>query len=287
MPITIHAMYEAWMLGVETNCKPGTIKDYKVRWSHLEPVFGKTFATQVSFDGVTKYLNDRMKEGAGVCTRNRENRVLQMIFGHNADKIPADRMPRFPKMLSEKAYVRKGRLSKADYETLRTRLEDPKLFWLKVLLTMTWKYGFRKAELQNAKVKYFDGTTSTFTLPAFTTKNDMPRVVRLVRDGEIFQMLTKLTEGRDGEAPLFTRNGKPIRDYRGEWAKQTEGMKGGSAKDGSITIHDLRRSALSSMDAKGITAKQAGTHLTADVFARYIVPTDAEQEATSAKIESD
>jgi integrase len=286
-PITVQAMYDAWMLAVETNCKPGTIKDYKIRWSHLEPVFGKVMATQVTLDKTTEYLHRRKQDGAGVCTLNRENRVLQMIFGHNKSKIPADHFPEFPKMHSEKAHVRKGRLSKTDYETLRTRLEDPKLFWLKVILTMTWKYGFRKAELQNAKVKYFDHETSTFGLPAFTTKNDMPRVVRLVRDGEIFQMLTKLTAGRDGDAPLFMRNGKPVRDYRGEWAKQTAGMSGGSGKGGSITIHDLRRSALSGMDAKGITAKQAGTHLTADVFARYIVPTDQEQEANAAKIEGD
>jgi len=166
-------------------------------------------------------------------------------------------------------------------------LEDPKLFWLKAILTMTWKYGFRRAELQTAKVKYFDPSAATFTVPAMATKNKAPRIVRVVRDGEIYKMLVKLTEGRDAEAPLFTRNGKPIIDYRGEWKKQTAGMKGGSAKDGSITIHDLRRSAISGMSAKGIDAKKAGTHLTADVFARYIVPSDKEQEENAAVIEGD
>jgi hypothetical protein len=38
--------------------------------------------------------------------------------------------------------------------------------------------------------------TSTFTLPAFTTKSKQERVVDLVPDVEIFKMLVALTEGR-------------------------------------------------------------------------------------------
>jgi hypothetical protein len=86
-------------------------------------------ATQVTRDNATTYLHRRMKEGATLCTRNREQRVLMMIFGHNRSKIPADRFPEFPKMQSEKSHVRKGRLSKTDYETLRKRLDDPAVFF--------------------------------------------------------------------------------------------------------------------------------------------------------------
>lgn len=285
-PVTIQAMFDTWILAVETNCKPRTIEDYKSRWTaHLEPVFGKLTATQVTLDTVTEYLNRRMKEGAGICTRNRENRVLQMIFGHNAEKIPADRMPRFPKMQPEKALVRKGRMSREDYAALQVKLDDRKLFWLKVLLTLTFKYGFRKSELLNAKVSYFNAKESTFTLPAFTTKNKVERVVDIMRDGEIFKKLVKLTEGRNSDDALFHRNGKGVKDYRGQWEKLTAGMTGGSGKDGRITIHDLRRSAITAMSEKGITAAQAGTHLTSDLFNRYISRNKAEKQATAAVIE--
>jgi hypothetical protein len=151
-PITVRALYDAWMLHVETNCKTLTEEDYRRRWkNHLKPEFGGLFATQVDRDKVVAYLNRRMKEGAGTVTRNREQRVLMMLFKHNRSKIPADRYPEFPKLQSEKAHVRKGRLSKTDYETLHNRLDDPSLFWLKVFLVMTFKFGFRKAELLNAK----------------------------------------------------------------------------------------------------------------------------------------
>jgi integrase len=286
-PITVQAMFDSWMLKVETDCKKRTQEDYRNRWNvHLKQAFGGLFATQVDRDKVVAYLNRRMKEGAGLCARNREQRVLMMLFGHNRSKIPANRFPEFPEMKSEKAHVRKGRMSKEDYEILRERLDDPNVFWLKAFLVMTFKYGFRKGELLKAKCSYFDRNASTFTLPAFTTKNSMERVVDILPDGEIYKMLVRLTDGRLADAALFTRNGKPVRDFRGEWIKQTEGMKGGSGKNGRVTIHDLRRSAITNMSEKGVDATKAGTHLTGDTFKRYIQRDKTERRATAALIES-
>jgi integrase len=286
-PITVQTMFDAWMLKVETDCKPRTQEDYRSRWdAHLKAVFGRLMATQVDRDKVVSYLNRRMKEGAGLCARNREQRVLMMLFGHNKSKIPADRFPEFPKMQSERAHVRTGRLSDEDFEKLRKRLDEPSVFWLKVFLTMTFRYGFRKGELLRATCGYFDPKAAQFTLPAFTTKNKQSRVVDLSPEGEIYGMLTKLTKDRAADAPLFTRNGRAVRDFRSEWARQTAGIKGGSGKGGSVTIHDLRRSAITAMSEKGITAAQAGTHLTADVFSRYITRNLTERRKTAKLIES-
>jgi hypothetical protein len=69
---------------------------------------------------------------------------------------------------------------------------------------------------------------------------------------------------------LSERPGSAVRDYRGEWTKQTADIKGGSGPSGAVYLHDRRRSAITNMSEKGITASQAGTHLTPDVFARYI-----------------
>jgi integrase len=98
-------------------------------------------------------------------------------------------------------------------------------------------------------------------------------------------MLVQLTEGRDAAAALLTRNGKPVRDYRGAWSKLTEGITNG--RGGHVTVHDLRRSAITSMSNKGIGAEQAGTHLSPDVFRRYISRSESEEQATAAKIECD
>ncbi|MGC2806496.1 MAG: hypothetical protein WA211_10215, partial [Candidatus Acidiferrales bacterium] len=40
-PITCQTMFDAWMLKVETECKPRTIEDYRSRWDgHLKAHFG-------------------------------------------------------------------------------------------------------------------------------------------------------------------------------------------------------------------------------------------------------
>jgi hypothetical protein len=44
----------------------------------------------------------------------------------------------------------------------------------------------------------------------------MERIVDIHPEGEIYQMLVKLTPGRDANAPLFTRNGKPVKDGGGK-----------------------------------------------------------------------
>jgi integrase len=161
------------------------------------------------------------------------------------------------------------------------------LFWLKVIVTLTFRYGFRKAELLSTKVGYFDPQAASLTLPAFTTKNKMERVVDLNPGGEIYQMLVKLTEGRDANDALFTRNGRPVKDYRSEWKKQTADLRGGSGKNGAVTVHDLRRSAITGMSNKGITAAQAGTHLSPEVFARYVTRDLNERRTTARLIEGD
>ena len=284
-PVTVQAMFDDWIMEVERTCKPRTAEDYKSRWNaHLKPCFGQLFASQVQKATVAKYLHARMREGAGVCTQNRENRVLRMVFNYNRKRLPANDFPEFPEMQSEKPFVRKGRLSEEDYQTILTRLENPKQFWLKAIFVLTFKYGFRKNELLNAKVRYFDPKASVFTLPAFTTKNKMERRVPIKRDGEIYKMLLKLTEGRNPDDALFTRNGKPVKDYRGAWEVLTEGITNG--RGGHVTIHDLRRSAITGMANKGIGADKAGTHLTADVFNRYISRSEDEEQQTAAEIEA-
>jgi integrase len=285
-PVTVQSLYDVWIAEVERTCKPRTFEDYKSRWNgHLEPVFGRLFATQVTKDAVSKYLTDRKREGAGNITQNRENRVLQMLFNYNRKKISANDFPEFPEMHSEKNYVRKGRLSKTDFQTLLTRLEDPKNFWLKVIVVMTFRYGFRKNELLQATVSYFDAAQSVFTLPAYQTKNKTERRVPIQRDGEIYKMLVKLTEGRSPDAALFTRNGRPVKDYRGAWTQVTEGLTNG--RGGHVMIHDLRRSAITEAKGKGLGAADFGTHLTPDVFARYVSRTESEEQANAAKVEGD
>jgi hypothetical protein len=71
----------------------------------------------------------------------------------------------------------------------------------------------------------------------------MERKVSIKRDGDIYQTLVKLTAGRNAEDPLFARNRKAVREYRGAWAILTGGI--GNGRGGPITVHDLQRFAIS------------------------------------------
>ena len=44
-PITVQAMFDAWMLKVETDCKPRTQEDYRSRWDYPKATFGRLFAS--------------------------------------------------------------------------------------------------------------------------------------------------------------------------------------------------------------------------------------------------
>jgi integrase len=291
-PITCQTMFDAFMVRAEVDCKPETIRNYKQRWTlHLKQTFGSLVATQVTKDTIVAYLNRRKRDGASLPSRNREQRILQMIFNFNRGKIPADRFPEFPKMASELGHVRRGRLSNDDYkivvERIEKRIQDAKEYWLKVYITMVFKYGFRRNELLHAKVGYFDPKTAKFAIPAYAAKTKRERVVKLKAGGDIYKMLVALIGDRAADAPLFTRDGKPVKDFRIVWASLTEGIRGGSGKNGTVTIHDLRRSAITNMSEKGITAAQAGTHLTTEIFHRYISRSEEEQEQTARLIEDD
>jgi hypothetical protein len=97
-------------------------------------------------------------------------------------------------------------------------------------------------------------------------------------------MLTKLTAGRDPGEALLARNGRPVKDFRCAWMKITAGIDNG--RRGNVTMHDLRRKAITGMANKGIDAAKAGTHLTAHVFNRYISRSEEEEQETAAAIEA-
>jgi hypothetical protein len=69
-----------------------------------------------------------------------------MVFRYNRKKIPAGSYPEFPQMHHERSFVRRGRLSDEGYQALLSRLDSPEIFWLKAILVMTYRYGFRQAD---------------------------------------------------------------------------------------------------------------------------------------------
>jgi integrase len=117
-----------------------------------------------------------------------------------------------------------------------------------------------------------------------TRKILVPREGRIVALTEECKVLvTELRKGKQPEDFLFTRNGKPVRDFRGTWDAlvRAAGLPG-------LLLHDFRRSAVRNMIRRGVqqkTARVISGHKTDAVFSRYNIVSEADTRDAARKIE--
>jgi integrase len=193
---------------------------------------------------------------------------------------------KFPKP-SWNTEPRRGKINDAQFAALLKKRQEP---WLAALLSIYFHYGFRKQELLTMKIRQVNTSAVTLTLAVADTKTKKSRVTQLNPNGEIFRRVTKLIEGKGPDDFVFTRaDGKQVRDFRGAWDNLVAGLKTGSGKAGKVTIHDLRRSAVTRTQTLGIPqslAKEVSGHLTDEVFSRYVVTDDSIRQEIARKIES-
>jgi integrase len=126
-----------------------------------------------------------------------------------------------------------------------------------------------------------DLLTNTGSLYSGETKNGDGRIVALTEECGL--LLTELRKGKQAEDFLFTRNGDPVKDFRGTWDALTKaaGLPG-------LLLHDFRRSAVRNMIRRGLpqkTAREISGHKTDAVFSRYNIVSEADIQDAARKIE--
>src|SRR6185436_16821083 len=86
--------------------------------------------------------------------------------------------------------------------------------WLRALLEVAWKFGWRKGEIVNLRVADVDLHRRSLRLE--TSKNGEPREVWM--DNEVLSLVATMCEGKGPDDALFTRtDGVPVRDFRTAW----------------------------------------------------------------------
>ena len=169
-------------------------------------------------------------------------------------------MPYVPKLKENN--IRKGFFEHEDY----LRLLDALPSYLRPVITFGYKTGWRKSETLGLTWEQVDLKEGTVRLEAGEAKNEEARTIYL--DGELRGLIkTQMAQRQLGCPYVFHRDGKPIKDFRGLWARAFREAE----LEGEL-FHDLRRTAVRNMVRAGIAERVAmmmSGHKTRSVFDRY------------------
>lgn len=257
-----------------------SLDDLEARWKlHLKPFFADLRAVDVSSDLVARYVDKRQEQKAKNATINRELAALKRMFhlGQKATPPKVNRIPGFPRLAENN--IRKGFLEDAQYEKLFGSGFD---HWFRAIVEVGRTYGWRVGELLSMRVRQVDLMSRTIRLEPGTTKNRDGREVTMTK--RVHELLKLCVFGKQHDDFVFTRrNGTPVRDFRGTWAKACE-----EAGVPDLLFHDLRRTAARNLRkagvAEGVIMKIGGWR-TRSVFERYAIVSQADIADAIGKLE--
>jgi integrase len=256
-------------------------KDDLRRWKlHLQPRLGHLRVAQLSTSLLNQYVEGRQAEPITKtikgqprtinkfpqnATINRELALLRAAYylGKESDPPKVQHVPTFH-LLPENP-PRKGFLKDDQY--LRLADECGKVgLWLRSIFEVYFTYGWRKAEvISNIRVSQVDLNHRTIDLEPGTTKNKQGRVIKMTQ--KVFELVSACIEGKKPDELVFTRDGKPILDFRKSWQNVCE-----AAGLAGLKVHDLRRTGARNLRRLGVhesTIMRIGGWKTRSLFDRY------------------
>lgn len=282
----------------------GVTADYKIngkktlRWVkrrielHLRPFFAGRRAASISTPDVQAYIVKRQGEGASNAEVNRELAILKRGFNLAVRASLLTRRPYIPSL--KERNVRQGFAGEVEALAIQEALSQD----LRPLVRFLYTFGWRCEEaegLQWTQVSLAEGTVRHDPTQNKTEDSALlyltegllddfralwQAAVERVRQEEPGCSLRRVAEV---EPYVFTRNGKPIRDFRGAWASACE-----KAGVPNLVPHDLRRSAVRNLIRAGVPERVAMTisgHKTRSVFDRYNIVSESDLKAAAKKLE--
>jgi integrase len=276
--ILVSELWEPYRRDQEINKRKA--KSTKGRWVlHLEPFFGWRRVVSVGTDELDKYVDERMKEGAANATINREMALLRKMFrlGHFAKPQKVVSLPKFPHLTEDN--VRLGFLEPEQFTKMAAAATQ---LWLRAMLEIFHTYGWRRREVVSMRVRQVDFAADVITLPVGSTKNKKGREVPMT--ATVRTLLAECVRGKQPDDFLFTRNGRPVRDFRDSWSVLCD-----AAGAPGLLVHDMRRTAVRNLRRAGVDESVIMTisgHKTASVFKRYNIVDSRDRREALAKLEN-
>jgi integrase len=302
-PARVEDLYDALLDHNRINRK-GRARELPGRWKHLSSAFGAMLAAELTTDDVRHYIRKRQDAGASNATVNRELATLKRMFNLGTECTPPKVrvVPHIP-MLKE-SNVRQGFVEDAEFSRLTAETSE---LWLRTFLELGFTYGWRHSELLGLRVRQVNLANRTIRLDAGTTKNGEGREVTMT--AKVAELVREAVAGKDAEAFVLTRRGKPIRDFRQTWRNLCvrAGLGSFACRGCGATVagrkcecgsrkreyrglipHDLRRSAAKAARRAGVpesVVMAMGGWKTAAMFRRYAIVSSADQREAVAMIE--
>ncbi len=249
-------------------------QDLEKRWQHLEKVFGRSRAKQVSTPSLRAYVTKRLEAKAAPATVQRELACLRRMFRLGVEDGRVTTVPVFPGIRVDN--VRTGFLDPGTFCKLRDALPEP----IRTMAVLGFHLGWRKSELLGLQWRNVDLDEGTIRLDPGTTKNREGRLAYLPAEAlsalREWRATTSAFERESGSIVpgVFHRDGRRVRSFDGAWraACDTAGCPG-------LLFHDLRRTAARNYVRAGVperVAMQAMGHKTRSVFDRYNVTSESD-----------
>jgi integrase len=228
-----------------TQDRLNTLQDAEAGWRlHLQARFEHVRADLFSTSHQRNYREERLKEGAGNTTVNREFAILRRAYRIASWSEPpkVTRVPHFE--LTPEDNARKVFIDSATQQKLLKAAAERGL-WQRVFLETKFTYGWRVSEILRLFVRNIDLIDGAIRLDK--SKNKDAREVPLTPSLRV--LYQGLITGKPADSPVFESH-----HVWYEWKNicALAGVQAGKKNAGYI-LHDIRRSSARNKRAAGVS----------------------------------
>jgi len=263
------------------------LAEYDRRVPHLMRFFKGWRIATIDQPAVNRYIAGRQAQGRKPATIRRELGTLTKMLNLAYENHKLARRPVLHKPKEDT--VREGFFEPEQFAAVCARLPED----LQAALAIMHTFGWRKREALGLERRQLDLAAGTLRLDAGSTKNDEGRIVYLTP--EVKALLTaqvarvQALEKRLGKIipylfPHLTGRlaGTRRDDFRKAWATACK-----AAGVAGRTRHDLRRTAVRTMEQRGVprsVAMKLTGHKTESVYKRYAIVSPADLQEAARKL---
>lgn len=275
-----------------TRSAQGCLKNLKARLGHLR-------ARDITLDRLNAYVAARLEEGRRPATVLNELAILKHAF-RLAARAGKAQTPPFPKFTVQN--VRTGFFEHDAFRSVLAALPSA----VGPIAEFAYLTGWRLGEILPLTWRQIDLKAGIIRLEPGTTKNDqarsfpfraLPALAALIERQR--QYTTVCEREQDRIIPsVFHRQGAPIKNFRGAWAKAciaaglfavgpAQPGKTEPKKRATRIFHDLRRTAVRNLERAGVSrsvAMKLTGHKTESIYRRYAIVSEGDLAQGVAKL---